>query len=61
MFKFSSLKVPIIQAPMAGVTTPSLVAEVANAGNHFKSIMINLIHYHHYHHQRWTWQLWFRL
>jgi len=52
MFKFSSLKVPIIQAPMAGVTTPLLVAEVANAGacHHFKSIMINLIHYHHHYH-----------
>ena len=32
MFKFSSLKVPIIQAPMAGITTPLLVAEVSNAG-----------------------------
>jgi len=32
MFKFSSLKVPIIQAPMAGVTTPLLVAAVSNAG-----------------------------
>ena len=33
MFKFRDLKVPVIQAPMAGsITTPQLVAAVANAG-----------------------------
>ena len=32
-FEFSDLKVPIIQAPMAGGTnTPELVSEVANFG-----------------------------
>ncbi len=33
MFTFRDLKVPVIQAPMAGgITTPQLVAAVANAG-----------------------------
>jgi len=33
MFSFSDLKIPVIQAPMAGgVCTPALVAAVANAG-----------------------------
>ena len=33
MFQFSSLKLPIIQAPMAGgVNTPRLASAVSNAG-----------------------------
>jgi len=32
MFKLSDLKIPLLQAPMVGVSTPALAAAVSNAG-----------------------------